>query len=58
MTASQPAKKSRNAFAGLADYAGASTARREYERQRKKALMDDPGSWNYRSFADWKAKNG
>ena len=46
-------KTNRNAMT-LADYSGASTSRREYERQRKKALMDDPGSWTWSSYAQWK----
>ncbi len=44
-------------FSALADYSGASPARREYDKQRKDALLNDPGSWTYRSFADWKKKN-
>lgn len=42
---------------GLADYSGASSSRQAYEAARKKALLSDPGSWPYSSYADWKKRN-
>ena len=48
--------KSKNSFIGLGDYAGATRSKREYDKQRKKALLEDPGSWSYRSYADWKKR--
>jgi hypothetical protein len=50
-------KKSSNSFIGLGDYAGVTTSKREYDKQRKKALLNDPGSWSYRSYADWKKRH-